>query len=201
MTSGKSTIRMPVQADMQGPDLTPSFLGRCKARINRMWKSESGTATLEFVICIPVIMAIFMASIESGVLMVRHVMLEQSLDMTMRDLRLGNFVNPTTTTIKDEICKRSVILHDCETNIRIELQSVNTATWAMPAETPGCVDRGAAIQPATTFNPGAQHEVMLVRVCVTMDALFPAKGIGLSLPKDAGGGYGLIATSVFVNEP
>jgi hypothetical protein len=42
---------------------------------------------------------------------------------------------------------------------------------------------------------------MLVRVCVTQDAMFPTTGIGLHLPKDAKGGYGLVAVSAFVTEP
>jgi hypothetical protein len=42
---------------------------------------------------------------------------------------------------------------------------------------------------------------MLVRVCVVQDAMFPTTGIGLGLPKDGQGGYGLISTTAFVTEP
>jgi hypothetical protein len=31
--------------------------------------------------------------------------------------------------------------------------------------------------------------------------MFPATGLGVHLPRDASGGYALIATSAFVNEP
>ena len=47
-------------------------------------RREDGTAAMEFVLVIPVIMMIFMASFESGLLMTRSIMLEQSVDMTMR---------------------------------------------------------------------------------------------------------------------
>jgi Flp pilus assembly protein TadG len=164
-------------------------------------KSEDGTAALDFVIVIPVIMAIFMASIESGMLMTRFILLEQSVDMVMRNLRLGQYPSPTVQTLKDEICKRTIMMEGCESNITIDLQPVSTTTWAFPSRNAGCVDRGASISPATTFNPGSAHEIMMVRVCVTQDAVFPTSGIGLNLPKDAQGGYGLVAISAFVNEP
>ena len=48
---------------------------------------------------------------------------------------------------------------------------------------------------------GQQNDVMLVRVCVVQDAMFPTSGIGLGLPKDAQGGYGLVSVTAFVTEP
>jgi hypothetical protein len=42
---------------------------------------------------------------------------------------------------------------------------------------------------------------MLIRVCVVQDALFPTTGIGLGLPKEGNGGYGVVAVSAFVTEP
>ena len=178
-----------------------SPLARFMTHVRRVMVSESGTATLEFVLCIPVIMAIFMASVESGMLMTRYILLEQSVDTVMRNLRLGQYPNPTVELLKDEICQRTVIMAGCADTITIDLQPVSTTTWDFPAGSVGCVDRGDNIQPATTFNPGSAHEIMLVRVCVTQDAMFPTTGIGLKLPKDAQGGYGLIASSAFVNEP
>jgi hypothetical protein len=163
---------------------------------------EKGTASLEFVLCVPVILAIFIASIESGVLMTRFILLEQSLDITMRNLRLGQYTDPDADLIKEEICKHSIILRDCEATLHIELQPVSTTTWTMPTESVGCVNRDdEAVQPSLTFNPGAAHEIMLIRACVIQDAIFPTTGIGLRLPKDAAGGYYLTASSAFVNEP
>jgi Flp pilus assembly protein TadG len=71
------------------------MLPRIKARLARALRNEEGTATMEFVLVIPLIMMIFMASFESGLLMTRSIMLEQSVDMAMRELRLGH-VSPLT---------------------------------------------------------------------------------------------------------
>jgi len=180
----------------------PRALVRLAASLRRrIWRDQKGVASLEFVLMVPLVLTIFMSAFEAGLLMTRYIMLERSLDMTMRSLRLGQYPNPTPALIKQEICNRSVVLGNCDANIRIELQPVSTATWAFPTTQTGCVNRETGIEPATTFNPGAPHQIMLVRVCIAQDTMFPTTGLGLGLPKDSGGAYGLVATSAFVNEP
>ena len=56
----------------------------------RFGRDDKGTAAVEFAMTVPLLLTIFMASFESGFLMVRSIMLEQSVDMTMRELRLGH---------------------------------------------------------------------------------------------------------------
>lgn len=162
---------------------------------------EDGTASIEFVLAIPVLMMIFMASFESGMFMARHVMLERGVDIVMRDLRLGILGNINHNDLRTRICAKAVMLHNCNTTLMIELQPVDTANWTMPTTQTTCVDRAAAIQPVTTYIPGSASEPVLVRVCVRQNAMFPTTGIGLLLPKDGLNGYALAARSVFVNEP
>jgi hypothetical protein len=178
-----------------------SFKARMVARLKQAVAREDGSASLDFVMVIPILLMVFMAAFESGLLMVRHIMLEQAVDVTVRNLRLGLYPNPTAALIKSEICDRTSILKDCNANIHIELSPISTATWAMPTTGTACVDRTQEIQPSLVFNPGNANEVMLVRVCVLQDAIFPTSGVGLALPKDAAGGYGLVSISAFVNEP
>jgi len=181
------------------------FLRQLKSRVSG-WipdamRREDGTATMEFVLVIPVIMAIFMASFESGLLMVRSILLEQSLDMTMRELRLGHYPGATNHFLKKEICSRTIIFADCVSNMKIELQRVNTATWDMPATPVKCINRQEAIEPVVTPDVGTQNDLMLIRVCVVQDAMFPTTGIGLNLHLDKEGGYFLVALSAFSVEP
>lgn len=170
-------------------------------RLARGFRREDGTATIEFVMAVPVLMTVFMASFESGLLMTRSIMLEQSVDMTMRELRLGHYSLPNAALLKREICKRTVIFKDCEANIMIEMTRVSTANWALPQGEVSCVDREEDIQPVTALQIGQQNDVMLVRVCVIQDAIFPTSKFGLNLATDAQGGYGLVAVSAFVTEP
>lgn len=174
---------------------------RMLRRLRRDFRKEDGTASIEFLFAIPVMMTIFMASFESGYFMIRHVMLERSVDVTMRELRLGLLGNISHNGLRTLLCNRAVVLGDCNTNLKIEMQPVSTSAWTMPGTPTTCVDRAVPIDPVTTFVRGGGSEPVLVRVCVRQDTMFPSTGIGLGLQKDGLGGYALLARSVFVNEP
>lgn len=166
------------------------------------FRRDDGTATVEFVLAVPVLMTIFMASFESGMFMVRHVMLEQALDHVMRELRLGNLGAVDQAGLRAAICDRTVIIEDCVNSLMVELQPIDTATWNMPATPTSCINRAAAINPSSVPQVGGSNEPMIVRVCAVQDPIFPMTGVGLQLRKDdASGGYGIIAMSVFANEP
>ncbi len=169
--------------------------------VRRFCRADSGTASLEFVLVVPVLIATFLASFESGLFMIRKVALERGLDMMVRDLRVGLIHQPTMAALKDEVCRRTILFKDCAGVLRIELTPVDMARWTFPETEVGCVDRSAPIKPDQDPFVGAKNQVMLIRACVTLDAMFPSTGIGLGLPKDPDGGYFVTATSGFVNEP
>jgi TadE-like protein len=169
--------------------------------LGRAFRREEGTSTVEFVLCIPAFMGIFMMSFESGMFMTKSVLLDRAVDLTVRDLRLGHIANPTSAVLKQEICAKTVILSECESSIMLELVPISQTTWAMPATSVTCIDRDAPIQPLITMDVGSNNEIMLVRVCVLVDALFPTTGLGEKLVMGPHGEIGMIAVSAFVNEP
>lgn len=171
--------------------------------IRRFLRRESATATVEFVLSVPVLLMVFMASIESGLFMTRYISMDRAVDITMRNLRLGQYPNPDHDLLKREICSRTSIIQDCQNSIRIDLQPVDSNTWAMPTTATQCLDRSAPIRPSIAVFPGQPNDLMLVRVCVVQDPVFPSSGIGLLLRRveDTAGGYGLITVSSFANEP
>lgn len=171
-------------------------------------RREDGVASMEFVLMLPAFMFIFMSTFESGLLMTRYIMLERALDMTVRDLRLGAFVFPTNATdqekhdkIKKAICDKTVMFEDCMNIVMLELRPVSRTTWAPLNVAASCIDRSAAVNPPQSLDLGGSDEMMLVRACAVFDPLFPNTGIAMTLPKDVTGGYDLVATSAFVNEP
>ena len=83
----------------------------------------------------------------------------------------------------------------------IQLDRVDTATWALPATPTTCINRDEQIVPVVALQIGQQNDVMLIRVCEIQDAIFPTTGIGLGLSVDSQGGYELISKSAFVVEP
>lgn len=172
-------------------------------RMTRFWRQEDGVASIEFVMAVPVLMAVFSASFESGLFMTREIMLEHSLDMVMRELRLGHYPGPVTTDkLKSEICARTVVFTNCAANLMIELQQISTSTFVLPTKSAECRDLSKPISPSTTLQVGKENELMLVRACIIVDALFPTTGIGLSLTRTTnGGGVQVVAVSAFSNEP
>lgn len=170
-------------------------------RLTRGFWREDGTATIEFVMAVPILMAVFTASFESGLLMTRTIMLDQAVDITMRELRLGHLTAPNAAVLKKEICKRTVILDDCEANTIVELTRISTTTWKLPTARTNCINRDLEFQPPDIFVSTNPNDMMLVRVCVRQDLMFPTTGLGLKLASDGKGGYGLITVTAFVVEP
>lgn len=179
----------------------PSILARLRRSLRRFGRREDGGAMVELVIVMPVMMLIFMAAFESGLYMTRQIMLERAVDQTIRELRLGRIDNPTHETLKDEICERAPFLANCDFTIRIELRPVSTTTWNLPSQPTTCFDRDEAVNPSLAPNPGVENQLMLVRVCVIQDAVFPGANIAQSIVRDTQGGYALVSVGAFVNEP
>lgn len=179
---------------------------------------EGGTASIEFVFIVPIVMLIFLASIESSYFMVRHVMLERSVDMVVRDIRLGklDYLKDKTqaeqhATLKSLICGTSVLNSKatCIDSMKIWMQAINTANFDMVAPPRDCVDRTEPIDPldpgpsTAEFKFGDDNEIMLLRICLKEEPMFPTSVIGAGLIADGenDGSYALLTTSVFVNEP
>lgn len=180
-----------------------ALLRRVRHAAGRFRKGEAGNGAIELVIVLPMIMTVFMYSAESGLYMTRQIMLERAVDITVRDLRLGRIPTPTHQELKDRICANSSIIPDCADALRVELLRVSTTTWNMPTTTVPCIDRDEPIELSLEFNPGVENELMLVRVCLIQDAIFPGTDFskGIAREGDSAGGYAIISTSSFVNEP
>ncbi len=181
--------------------MTRPLMARLRAILRRAARDEDGTATIPFVILFPAFMVIVLSSIEMGILTVRQVMLERGLDLTVRNLRLGVWTNPTHTQIKRAVCNATGLIPDCMNSLLVELQPVNKTTWQPLNPRATCVDKSLPIQPLTTFNPGGSDEMMLIRACVKVKPMAPLTGLGMQLQKDASGEYAIVSTSAFVNEP
>ncbi len=160
----------------------------------------AGNATIEFVLIAPALFYLVFTIGELGVIMTRSAMLDRGMSVAVRDLRLGLTPGVTHDQIKDRICEAAFLLGSCDEVLMLELVPLPDAASYPPGQV-ACVDRSSEITPVTTFNPGARSEIMLVRACLVADPLFPGVGLGAMLPKDASGGYAILAQSAFMNEP
>lgn len=172
---------------------------------------ERGTASIEFVFIIPIIMMIFMASFEASMFMARHAMLERSVDIVVRDIRLGNYSSLTHAQLKREICSGGMLVNDVDTcvkSMRIWMQPISTADFDMSrVPTKGCQDKRADIAPlpeptGAEFAYGTDNDIMLLRICLKEEPMFPTTLVGAGMIKDElDGNYALLTTTIFVNEP
>jgi Flp pilus assembly protein TadG len=169
-------------------------------------RREDGNATIEFVFLFPLFMSIFLMGFESGYYMVRNVMLERAVDISVRDIRLGNGKVPQFAAVKEQICENAVIFPNCTDSIHVYMEEVAIAPGAIAAVTgeARCVNRFST-EPQfddTDYNVGQANTMMVVQVCASVSPFFPTTGMGLGLQNDQlGGNMAIVATTAFVNEP
>ncbi|MEJ6389678.1 TadE/TadG family type IV pilus assembly protein [Gymnodinialimonas ulvae] len=172
--------------------------------IKGFWRDEGGTATIEMVIMFPLMMLMFMAAFETALILTRQIMLERTLDMSVRVLRLAQGVVTDADAVRDTICSNTSMLPNCDTLLTIDLQVIDT-TYEPPANDQICAERdtvnNVVIRPDNTFNQGGNNEFVLIRTCLVVDPILPFSGFGLSLARDDSGGMHMSASSIFVNEP
>ncbi|PPB80233.1 hypothetical protein LV82_02107 [Albidovulum inexpectatum] len=180
-----------------------TVMKRMRGWLWRKCREEDGASTIPFVIIVPAFLVLLMSSLEQGILLLRHVMLEHAVDVSVRDLRLGTWKDPTHDEFKKVVCSRAGIIPDCENVLLVELRPIDTTTWSPLNTGPVCVDRASPMEPEDMpeFEDGEGDQIMLIRACVKFDPVFPTTGLGFYLPKDNTGAYALVTMSAYVNEP
>lgn len=169
--------------------------------LRRFRRSQQGSATVEFVILVPLVLTMLFTAIDFGVVMLRQVFLDRAVDMASREVRLGQ-LNGGFNGFRDRICARSFLLPNCQQTIAIEMRPVDTVTWAGLNQPAQCVNRQENIAPILAFIPGAgAQELMLIRVCVAADPFIALTPMVLGMQELSTGGFALVARTAWVNEP
>lgn len=164
-------------------------------------RSTSGATALEFAMVLPIFLALMFSVFEAGWMMSKAIMLDRALNITVRLMRVGaTDAAKTQADIKKQVCAKTLIILDCENVLTIEMTEVKAA-GDVPTTATTCIDRGASVKPIVSFNPGARTSIVFVRACAVSDPLTPLIGLALNLSKDSKGGYSIMSSSAFVNEP
>lgn len=189
-------------------------------RIRQFHLNEEGNTTVEFVLLFPLYMWVFISSIESGLLMTRNAMLERGVDLVVREIRLNATWQPDEDDLKRSICDVGGMFDNCEQNLRIEMTRLDPRTPDFPPARVPCVDRSDPAQPPSIFDPTAQNELVLLRVCALVDPIIPnykftrgffdtsadatglsMMGLGSMVPLQDTGGLALVVSTMYVVEP
>jgi TadE-like protein len=170
---------------------------------------ETGTASIEFLFVFPMVFMLFTAAFESSMYMARFVMMERSVDKVVREIRLGRLDGTLHENLKAIICRNGMMItsvQTCTESMRIWMQPISTANFDMLAPPRSCVDRSQPVNTdppaATEFTYGTDNEIMLMRICMKEEPMFPTTAISVKMPVDpVDGQVSMVVTSVFVNEP
>lgn len=175
---------------------------RCITRgLGRFRSDEAGNATVEFVLILPIYVAMMTMSVELGMITLRNTLLERGLDVAVREVRLGTGTAPDHDDIKKMVCDNAFFIRDCEKNLRLEMRPANIRAFTALDATPDCTDRSEDSNPVREFTPGQQNELMLLRACIKFDPLFPKGVMGKGLSRDKSGQAAIVSTTSFVQEP
>lgn len=169
--------------------------------MSRFFRRQEGSSTIEFVLILPAFILIFLSTFETGMLMTRHVMLDRALDIAVRQVRLGTLGEVSHANLVETICDNIVIMDDCTSELRLEMEQLNPRAMVLAGDEPECINREDRSEPITGFTPGGRNELMILRACALFDPILPTTGIGSSLPRKSGGAYALLATSSYSVEP
>ncbi|MEM7599019.1 MAG: TadE/TadG family type IV pilus assembly protein [Pseudomonadota bacterium] len=172
-----------------------------KSHMHAFARDEGGTASVEFVLVLPIYITVMVMGVELSVVTLRHTLLERGMDIAVREVRLGTGTAPQHDDIKDLICANSLMLLDCQAKLRLEMRSADIRSLNTLDQSADCTDSAEPSKPVREFEPGQQNELMLLRACFKYEPLFPDAFLGSALSTDASGDASLIVTTAFVQEP
>jgi hypothetical protein len=183
------------------------------AVFNSVGKNESASVTAEFVIILPIALAVLLFTIESGMTMARWAMLERSVSMVSRDLRINGVIgekDPNETThnyLKSQICKELIFEEKCSENLVVEVTNINIHT-GKPNVSKSCIDKVESVNPLLNFphvDPGDRgtvdtRDIRYLRACYFMKPILLSvfKSPFLKVQEN---GIAMVVDSAFVNEP
>ena len=169
--------------------------------LRSFWRREDGYATAEVVLLFPAILWPFMMAMESSFIQIRQAMVERAMDVVVRELRLGDPALTDPEALKVRLCEEVLVIPKCRRDIMLEMGAVQVGSFNFEPGRIDCVDRREELNPVTQYQQGAVNEMMVLRFCILHDPILPAVGLGKLLPQQPGGGFPLIASTFFVNEP
>ncbi|RYE94669.1 MAG: pilus assembly protein [Oxalobacteraceae bacterium] len=167
----------------------------------RLRRDTRGAAAVEFAMVVPLLLALIFSTIEAGWVMLQSIMLDRALDMTVRELRIGSFSNPTQAEMRRRVCERAMVLTGCEASLALELIPITNGQASYPTDDVRCINRSSSIAPVLRFNGGARAEIVFIRACFVVSPLTPGLGLALALSRDESGTIRLVSKSAFINEP
>jgi Flp pilus assembly protein TadG len=163
-----------------------------------LWHDRAGTAALEFAIVALPFFSLLMAIFETTAVFFANGTLENAVIDSARQIRTGQVqsANMTQADFKNLVCSKITALLACDTNLIVDVRSFQNfqqVTFPPP------LDANGNFQVTPTFSPGAQGNIVLVRVFYTWHLFTPL--IGATLANMPGNIHLISSATAFRNEP
>ena len=171
-----------------------------KSLFRRFRRDDSGSATFDFVIVMPLYVLLLVAAFETGFISLRQVLLDRGMDMAVRYVRLNTGNPPTYVELKELICQGAGVIDNCDDALKLEMEIQDPRTNLALRSRPDCVNRSLAVQPAEIYQTGSDNQIMFLRACVRFKPLFRTAIMGSAIA-DEHGEYAIVSTSMYVSEP
>ena len=166
----------------------------------RSLSDQRGAAAVEFAMVAPIFLALLFSIFEAGYFFFVSSAVDQAAARAGRLIRTGQEQASSSPITKadffNEIC--DVVKHfgSCNDRLTVEVEAFNDfAGLAASLSQPTCTSAGSAAVDAIPYNPGAERQIVRVRICYLHKTINP--GIGLDLEQSPDGSRELIATIVF----
>ncbi|MGD9295053.1 MAG: TadE/TadG family type IV pilus assembly protein [Roseobacter sp.] len=179
------------------------MITRLHLMMRRFRHEESGNASIEFVIMVPLLFTIFMTAMELGVYSMRQMWLDRGLDIAVREVRLNTSNIPDHDGLKITVCNNAPFIPDCMDSLKLEMVQVDPRDFSALSLDIDCVDRSlpVASQEEPNYITGQEHDLMFLRACAKFTPMFPTTGLGSAFAVDGAGQAFMVAASAFVQEP
>lgn len=171
-----------------------------KNLFGRFRRAEDGTVAFDFVMWFPFFLILMMMGVEIGLVGIKHVKLERSLDETVRWVRLNTGASPTHGDLKQMICSTDPVA-DCMDNVHLEMRSMSLRDWDDLPEEYACINRAEPVDPMDELSLGMDNELMVLRVCAEFNPFMPSKLFGTLLTLNDEGYASVRKSTAFVQEP
>jgi len=172
-----------------------------RRRFARFRRSEDGAVTIEFLFFAFAFFMMLVMIFEIAVYSLTQLRLDNALDKTARDVRIGLLLKPTHDELRTHICGYSKFIENCEESISVEMIRLDPRNFVAPSADVQCIDREEVDQPATNYTDGDRNELMLLRVCASVKPVLRKSFVTSGMNIDAFGEYNLVAVAGYVMEP
>jgi hypothetical protein len=161
---------------------------------------EEGSATVEFVVILPVFLLVLLSAIETGMLVVRQSLLERAAGITLREIKIDGSGSGSLSQHKQDFCEASILFAQCEQTVFFTFDTLDTDSWDLSGISSGCADATETVSPVTQFSPGLSSEISVIRICALFDPIFPSNGLGAKLQQTDAGQFAQVVHAAFVSE-